>query len=168
MRMAQTRAIAVERAVSGVPRPFGDRSLAARPNLEFRHARRPARLRAVCSIPLAHLRSFASALGSLLIIRIPWCEPPRSDAPRLPKSPVPRPAPPGTLEALPSPIPRRLSRPRSTLLRAAPAGLPQRAGGAASAGGKAEPPGAPGAGGPGTPQATPPRRIIEPPRALGV
>jgi len=31
-------------------------------------------------------------------------------------------------------MPRRLSRPRYTLLRGAPAGLPQRAGGAASAG----------------------------------
>jgi len=37
-------------------------------------------------------------------------------------------------------MPTRLSRPRSTVLRAAPAGLPQRAGGAARAGGTAGPP----------------------------
>jgi hypothetical protein len=46
-------------------------------------------------------------------------------------------------------MPRRLSRPRYTLLRAAPAGLPQRAGGAARAGGTAWPPAEAGGGGNG-------------------
>jgi hypothetical protein len=47
------------------------------------------------------------------------------------------PSPQDTPEALLSPMPRRLSKPRSNVLRAAPAGLPRRAGGAAQAGDKA-------------------------------
>ena len=53
---------------------------------------------------------------------------------RLSQPPCPRPAPQGTAEALPSPMPSRWSRPRYPWLRAAPAGRPQRAGGAARAG----------------------------------
>jgi hypothetical protein len=66
--------------------------------------------------------------------------PARSALPSLPKSPFPRPSPQGTLEALPYPTLRRLSRPRYALLRAAPAGLPRRAACAARAVGKAWPP----------------------------
>lgn len=56
----------------------------------------------------------------------------------LPKPPLPRPSPRTTLEAPPYPILRGLSRPRcaaprSAWLRAAPAGLPRRAGGAGRA-----------------------------------
>jgi hypothetical protein len=44
-------------------------------------------------------------------------------APRMPQSPCLRPAPQDTPEARPSPRPRRVSRPRVTMLRAAQAGL---------------------------------------------
>src|SRR5215471_14799207 len=57
-----------------------------------------------------------------------------------------RPSPQVTSEALPSPMPSRLSRPRYPVLRAAPTGRPQRAGGAARAGGTAWPRAAEGTG----------------------
>ena len=64
----------------------------------------------------------ATGCRTLLSVCHPVCN-------RLSQPPFPRSSPQVTSEALPSPMPRRLSRPRSTVLRAAPAGLPQRAGG---------------------------------------